>query len=210
MALDHRCEVFAVAKWVGVKTKEIKAKLGTPEHLPCVDEVKKMIAKDMSERLIQLKEDQQTAIDARLTLIESHRMQMLERHKQERQILKEKQDLRQAQEIKRRQALYRNGLRGLFDRLTGKHSKIKKQNELEALLANQRDSKEKDQMIFKQLEQSRKLQQRVGRLQSFRISKKQDLNTDLKQYSNIDKQKASKYEFTKNSLDRKSLPTRDR
>ena len=36
VALDHRCEIFAVPKWTVLKTKEIKAKLGEASSLPPV------------------------------------------------------------------------------------------------------------------------------------------------------------------------------
>ncbi len=36
VALDHRCEVFAVAKWAGVKTKAVRAKLDNEDNLPSV------------------------------------------------------------------------------------------------------------------------------------------------------------------------------
>lgn len=49
-------------------------------------------------------------------------------------------------------------MRGILDRIIGKHTRIKKQNELVALQALKRDTQEKDQLIFKQLEQSEILQ----------------------------------------------------
>lgn len=40
VALDHRCEIFVVAKWSGVQAKDVKAKLGDTENLPTVSNAK--------------------------------------------------------------------------------------------------------------------------------------------------------------------------
>ena len=54
VALDHVCEVFAVPKWVGIKTKEVRAKLTDPAPLPSVDEARTQIARTMAAHLEEL------------------------------------------------------------------------------------------------------------------------------------------------------------
>ena len=98
VALDHRCEIFSVAKWSGVKVKEVKKKLGNTDTLSTVSDTKIQIAKDMSKRLIMMKEQQQTAIEVRLSLIKANKLQMIQRHKKNREALKTKQETRQAEE----------------------------------------------------------------------------------------------------------------
>jgi hypothetical protein len=51
VAIDYRGEVYAVARYAGVKTKEVAAKLGDPEKLPGVERVKAEIASGMTARL---------------------------------------------------------------------------------------------------------------------------------------------------------------
>lgn len=51
VAIDHTCEVYAVAKWTGVKTKDVAAKLGEPDGLPTVEQARIEMAKAMAERL---------------------------------------------------------------------------------------------------------------------------------------------------------------
>ncbi len=167
VALDHRCEIFSVAKWSCIKVKEAKEKLGNTDNLPNVSVAKTQIAKEMSERLAMMNEQQQSAVQARLSLIKANKLQLVKKHRQDRQALKTKQDARQFQETRQLQDRYNKGLRGILDRITGKHRRIKKQNEQETQLAYQRDTQEKDQMIFKQIEQSQNLQKRVDRLQLF-------------------------------------------
>ena len=198
VALDHRCEIFSVSKWSGIKVKEVKEKLGNTNNLSTVTDAKKQIAKDMTERLTMMKEKQQTAIKARLSIINSNKSQLVLQHKKSREALKVKQDERGIKETLQRQDRYNKGLRGILDRFTGKHTRIKKQNEQDTILAQKRDAQEKDRMIFKQLEQSQKLQKRAKRLQGFQQSKTELLNSDIKQYQDIENHKRELFELRKN------------
>ena len=65
VALDHHCNVFAVSKWVGLKAKEIRAKLGNPDQLPSTAEAKAQIAGGMIRHLESLKQKQNSNISAR-------------------------------------------------------------------------------------------------------------------------------------------------
>lgn len=197
VALDHRCEIFSISKWSGVKTKEVKEKHGNTDALPTVSDAKIQIAKDMSERLTMMQEQQQKAIQARLLLIKTNKSQMPQKHKKGRQTLKDKQEALRIQETQKSQDRYNKGLRGILDRIMGKHHRIKKQNEEESILAQKRDIREKDEMIFKQLEQSQKLQKRVDLLEDFQHSKTELLDSDIKQYHNIEKQKQELFELRK-------------
>ena len=52
----------------------------------------------------------------------------------------------------------------MWDRITGKHSNIQRQNEIEAYEYLKRDQVEKDNLIFRQLEQRQFLQERLASL----------------------------------------------
>ena len=58
VAVDHRGEVFAVSKWVGIKTKEVRSRLIDEKSLPSVDEARTQIAKEMAVRLETLSQEQ--------------------------------------------------------------------------------------------------------------------------------------------------------
>ena len=78
--------------------------------------------------------------------------------------------------------------------------------------ALQRDTKEKDQMIFKQTEQGQKLQNRVDHLQDFQQSKGQNLSSDIKQFQDIENHKRDLFELRKNKSQHepKQHPTMER
>ena len=51
MAIDHRGEPYAVAKWADVKTKALRERLGDIEALPSVAEAKIEIARVMQAKM---------------------------------------------------------------------------------------------------------------------------------------------------------------
>ncbi|WP_318167374.1 hypothetical protein [Roseobacter sp.] len=89
---------------------------------------------------------------------ERDRRKMVERQRTERLRLKTKLEERCLKEAKARQARFRKGLQGLWDRVCGEHRKTRVQNELEAWQALQRDRTQTDGMIFQHLDERRTLQ----------------------------------------------------
>src|SRR3546814_3048805 len=49
VAVDMKGEVYAVARWAGVKTKDVRARLGDEKALPSVDQRKQEFAAERSE-----------------------------------------------------------------------------------------------------------------------------------------------------------------
>ncbi len=44
VAVDWRGEVYVVSRWVGIKVKEVTARLGDPESLPSIADTGKRLA----------------------------------------------------------------------------------------------------------------------------------------------------------------------
>ncbi len=144
--------------------------------------------------------------------IEQRRLQMAEKHAEERKALRGAQQKRWQAEILLRQECFNKGLRGWLDRLTGKHRRIKEQNEQETYQSRERDQKEKDALIFEQLGQSRVLQGRIERLEQLSEKREDSLSRDIVQYEEIRGRKREVVEFKQRFHSRPSLgaPGRER
>ena len=81
----------------------------------------------------------------------------MEGQRKERQSQEELHRKRWDAETKERSQRLAKGLKGIWHRLTGKYEKTKRQNELDALVAFQRDRQEKDELIFKHIQQRQQL-----------------------------------------------------
>lgn len=185
VVLDHRAEVFSVAKWTGLKAKDVRNKLDDADDLPSVQETKEIIASTMATHLEALKQTQSEKLHARFVLLEQQKHGLIEKHRDERRIFREKLEKRTLAENKKRQERFNKGLRGFWDRLTGRHAKLRKENELDAVQCRIRDREEHDALIFKQLDQSRALQARINRLQHFEEKRGNEITNDIAQYQEI-------------------------
>ena len=90
---------------------------------------------------------------------EHRRIELVDRQRADRKTVNESAEQRQLVETQQRQARFRSGLKGLWDRLSGEHRRVVERNQFEAEEALRRDRTEKDQLIFRQLEQRRNLAQ---------------------------------------------------
>ena len=185
VVMDRYCEVYSLPRWLNLKTKAVKEKVKDFEQLPRFEDTKAKIATTMQQQLDTLNRQRQHAVGGRIASLQSDIEKLNQRHKQSRQQLDAQQAQRQQQETQERQQRFNKGIRGLWDRLTGKHTKIRQQNERDTQRAQQRDQAEKDQLIFQQLEKRQALQQRIDRLQTFDQRKEHDLNQDRAQYQQI-------------------------
>jgi len=51
IAIDWRGEVFAISRWVGIKAKDIKARLDSSDELPSVEKTQQQLAKKFTDKL---------------------------------------------------------------------------------------------------------------------------------------------------------------
>lgn len=160
LAIDHKGEVYALPKWAGVKTKDVRARLGEADTLPSLDEAKATFAKDMQPTLTRWERELQERIDGQQARYETHKRGLIERQTAERQALFDGIEDRRIRETQARQERFRTGLAGFWDKLRGEHRRLREENEKEAYDTLLRDRLQKDELIFNQLEQRRALQDR--------------------------------------------------
>ena len=165
VAVDWRSEVFSLTRTLKVKKKELQAKLGDTSELPSVDEAKQTIDQKLAAQVQQLTGSIKSRYQEWVAPMLAKRRRMKEQDQAERKDLRQAQETRAKEEAAERQARYNKGLRGLWDRLRGKHSKIRKQNEVEAKTAIQRDRAEKEALIAQQLKQRQHLQRVITNYQ---------------------------------------------
>jgi len=159
VAIDRRGEIYSVARMTGQKTKAVKDRLGDPKQFPTIDKAKAQIAKQMTPE-VQNKIDRSEAKWRQgLEAFQKKRKELVARQRTERDALRRQQEARWEKENQARTAKLRTGLMGLWDRLTGRYRRVKRQNEREAIAAYRRDQAEKQKLVQMHLAQRRDLQQ---------------------------------------------------
>ena len=152
---DHEGEVYSLPKWLGVKTKTVRERLGSEKDLPELKGVQAKFAADMATKLNALQIDLKTEFTSTKQEREQTRRALIERQRKERADALAKIEARQLQEAKERQSRFRHGLKGLWDFVRGESGRIKRQNEAEAAKCQLRDEREKERLISRQRDQRR-------------------------------------------------------
>ena len=139
VAVDHDGEAYAITRWVGLKAKQVRARLGEPDDLPSVAEARNKAAQLVAARLKELeREQEQKAQQDNETAAQELKSR---RTAQKRDLLQlqMRQKKRERKAEQQRQARIRKGLLGFIDRLTGKRKKMLALNKAETEQAQQRD-----------------------------------------------------------------------
>ncbi len=163
VAIDINGEVYAVARWSGVRTKEVMKRLGDLDALPSVREAQDRLAGRVQDKLTGFLATAAEEFARAAQTLEARRIRMVEEHRNARRHLQALHEERQISEAGQRAERFRKGLLGLWDRVTGQHGKLRGQNEAEAAACVLRDAVEKQALIDRQLQERRALQDEIRR-----------------------------------------------
>ncbi|MEW5421952.1 relaxase [Amorphus sp. 3PC139-8] len=192
VAVTHEGEVLSIARYADKKAKEVRARLGEPTDLPSVDEAKVQIAKDMRGAFKRHGEEASTRHAAQQRALEKRRQQMVAAQRQERAKLDTGQKQRWETEARERAArLHTSGLKGLWQRFTGKQAQITRQNEWEAYQALQRDRAQKDELIQAQFSERRQLQTEIVAARNHHKEALREIAHDRERYARMERDPAS-------------------
>jgi len=184
VAIDYQGEIYSLARWTGIKAKEVKKRLVNPEHLPSVDQAKQRFRKAITPHLKQMLNDLKQQQAKELAPLLRAKREMVKEHARQRLELKARQAKRWQQESQIRQSRLHSGLRGLWEWASGRAKQIRQQNQLEAWLSLKRDQQERDDLIGAQLEQQEALRKDIVHLkdtqQTDRLKLRHDTGDILK------------------------------
>lgn len=182
VALDVQGNTFALPRWLGLKTKEVREKLGDPDQLPSVTDRKAELKGKVTEKLksfIRQAKDRQA--QERAPLVEE-RKELVRQHRIEREKLRLRQEERAKAEVQVRADRLRKGFRGLLDTLTGKSRTIRERNAAEAYEFLKRDQRQRDDLVIAQMEDRRALQKRIETLRTRQSNDRRLLARDVMQF----------------------------
>ncbi|MBM2715795.1 relaxase/mobilization nuclease domain-containing protein [Mesorhizobium caraganae] len=131
VAVDWQGEVYAVSRWTGTKAKEVVARLGKPDDLPDVATVTRQIKEAQDAKLDFFADSAKLELDSARQGLAGQREKLVLRQREERSFLAEFQAARWATESQSRAERFRTGIKGIWDRITGRRTQIARQNEIE-------------------------------------------------------------------------------
>jgi len=161
VAVDYLGEIYAVARWIGIKTKQVVERLGDPSVLPPVSEVKAELREKLDAKLAGFRGEARQEFEGARTGLLHKKRSLVTFQRDERQALLDLQAARWSEETRRRQARFRKGLRGAWDWLTGRRAATKVQNEQEWEACRLRDEQERQMLVQRQLIDRRSLHAQI-------------------------------------------------
>jgi MobA/VirD2-like, nuclease domain len=203
VAVDVHGEVYSIPRQAGVKTKDVRLRLGEEKKLPSVAETKNQHAQEILPKLNKFQEELDAKKQQRLLELKFRKTELVQRQREERTSFLEATEKRQIQETQQRQARFRIGIKGIWDRLRGENKRIQEQNTVEAKAALTRDRSEKDQLIFQQLAQRREFSaQRMEKRQNY-IEQRRELSRDIQTYQQMRSPTESRETLKKNYTEKR-------
>jgi len=181
VAVDYKGDKIAVSRYVGIKARQVREKLGEADGLPDVDRAQQIAAKQITDRLKVLKAEQQTQADRKAQIAQREAERMKERQTHATEALKTDHAKRQQTEEQARQDRLRKGVMGLVDRVTGRRKHTLEQNQREQAAATQRDQTEVQSL--KHLQRRAFVEQRKRAVTAQRPFREavRELNTDIQE-----------------------------
>ena len=154
-------DVFALARMIDGKSKDVASRLGDPAKLRSVDETKQFIGQQIAPRLTRYIAEAKRIAHHNMQPLVAKREALKVQHQAERQAIDTKLETRWNEEQCIRSSRLRKGIAGAWDFLTGKYFKTRKQNEMESKFARERDSHERHALIRAQHKDRQALQELI-------------------------------------------------
>lgn len=189
VAVDRHGEVYSLPRWIGVKTKAVRARLGDEAELPGLAQVKTKIAEEMRPVISGLKSGLLADLRQQNRELRAARGGMTERQRAARRALMEEIERRKWEEARQRQTRFRTGLKGIWDWARGETRRIRERNEADAQAAAIRDRRELDALIFAQLEERRRIVDLRGEIARAFAMRNRDIRNDLRAYDQLGQQR---------------------
>ena len=160
VAVDAHGEVYSLSRWLDVKTKELRARLGEFSDLPSVEEAIALLGDRYSKPKKNKPHTRQIA---------DHKTKVADlvlKQREERQALSKSQETRRIEEIKARQLRLPTGIRAVWARLSGQYQRVCDTLASEAKASEVRDSLEAQALIELHLAERRALDHELSFLEA--------------------------------------------
>jgi hypothetical protein len=126
VAIDYKANVYSLSRWLDVKPKELRARLGEPERFLTVAETEVEIADAISANSRRLRDKAEQDHVERMAPLVNRRREVVVRQRRERQTLAQSQRQKREEQALAHSLRLRRGLAGIWDWIVGKRNAAKR------------------------------------------------------------------------------------
>jgi len=189
VVLHHSGEALPLHRFLGVKQKDVRARLGQPEHVQTVDQAREFLKDRMTAQAERQIEELKKAHDKERRPMAQAVRQLKGEQQQARSSLVDVQQQRQAQEAKARASKIRKGIAGLWDKAQLKFGTgpLARQFAAEIEQSQQRDRTEFHALKTDQLRDRHQLQKSIRLMQEKQRRERQQARSVLGHWLTLDR-----------------------
>ena len=187
VVVHHTGEALPINRYLDLKQKDIRAKLGDPKQQMTVDQARSLLSARMTAQAEKQLDDLKRRQRSEKSALADKAAEMRKEHRAARDALRTAQEARTAREEFERADRLRKGIRGLWQRLTGEHGRIAKQNQAEAEDSARRDAAERDALRHRQLDARAELQTEIIRMKDKQLRETNQQRAVLGHWLGMDK-----------------------
>lgn len=149
VVLDNSSKVYSLSRYGGIKTKELKNRLGSPESLPTVTTTQAKISLGMNSeirsRIAMLKRQHEQEIQP----LKDKKAELVRVQRAERRELADQQRVKRHILAKEGRDKFRRGVMGFFDKVTGREKRIRLINQKETAKLRQKQKQARQELVFR-------------------------------------------------------------
>jgi hypothetical protein len=159
--VDTSDEVYSLSRWCGVKTRELKARLGDPDKLSDIDTVRAVLISEGEAEKRRSLQERAEALKSHIKPMLAARKGMIAQHRAARRALSSQQASRSTAEARRRSYRFAKGFRMVWEFVSGKRAKLRKENALHLAECQARDRGEREILGARQRKERRELELQI-------------------------------------------------
>lgn len=182
VVVGHDGAVHSLPRALGLKTKEVKERLGSEERLPGVEEAKAALGARMGAAMRNHIDESRHRFAPRAAAMAAKTAAMTEAHRAARTDLATRHQAEWVRETKARAERLPNGLAALWHRLTGRTQQIRVRNDAEAQATAARQRDERQALIDAQLRARVRLQAETKTLRQMQAEQLKSLRREVGRY----------------------------
>ena len=149
VVLDNASKVYSLSRHGGIKTKEMKNRLGSPDSLPTVSATQEKIRLGMNSeirsRISMLKQRHKEELQP----LQDKKAELVRVQRTERRELADQQRVKRNILAKEGRDKFRRGIMGFFDKVTGRERRIRLINQEETAKLRQKQKLVRQELVFR-------------------------------------------------------------
>lgn len=192
VAVDHKGKIYAARQYSGVRrVEDLNKKLGDTIGLPSIETAQRQAAELVTKRLIELRQEQAAESKLNRAIVRHQEKRANESHERQQNYMRERHARNKQQEDKQREARFRKGFFGLWDRFTGRRKKTLLLNQSELQTMRERHSKEMRDLRGKHLAKLKSRHEEARQERKIQFETMKELREDIKRLKEPPKIKQS-------------------